>query len=172
MAAECPVCGAEVPFESDAEEYVLINGSLHPRGRRKQLHLCTTTCFGLHALSRDRTWTTWGKHWIRSWIDGPPDPYDARKVRAAYARAVSRTGDAFPRYDIIRKVTSVLYDEEFVEKRLPVVQDLPADELEQNRILSELAEDYLGVPGLQDPYVLTCSSCSPVTSTHTRRASL
>ncbi len=160
---KCRRCAKICPsgmFEADREEYVLINGRLHPRGMRKNIHLCTTTCFGLHALSRDKKWTTWGKHWIRDWIGGPPDPHDGKAVRRAFSKAVSTRGDSFPRYEIIRKATSILYAEEILESRLPRYEDLPEDELEQNRVLSELAEKNLDVRGLKDPYVLTCSTCA------------
>ncbi|MEW5734164.1 MAG: hypothetical protein AB1921_04870 [Thermodesulfobacteriota bacterium] len=160
---QCKRCAAACPssmFEAAGEEYILLNGTLHPRGRRNNIHLCTTACFGLHALSRDKKWTTWGKHWIPEWIGGPPDPNNSRAVRRAFSRAVSTRGDSFPRYDIIRKVSSILYAEDVLERELPNYEELPEDELLQNQALSELAERNLDVRDLADPYVLTCSSCA------------
>jgi len=49
-------------FEGEGEEYVLLNGELHPRGKRRGLDPCNASCFGLHALNLDKKWTTWGKY--------------------------------------------------------------------------------------------------------------
>lgn len=160
---KCKRCAAACPagmFEAKEEEYVLINERLHPRGRRDNVHLCTAACFGLHALSRDKKWSTWGRHWIPEWIGGPPRPRSPLAVRRAFIRAISTRGDSYPRYDIIRKVSSLLYAEELLETALPRYEDLPADELLQNRVLADLAEKNLDVRDLSDPYVLTCSCCA------------
>ncbi len=164
MDSECKTCKlcekacASGMFVADEEEQVLINGEMHPRGKRRNLMLCMSTCFGMHALSRDKRWTTWGRHWIKDWIGDQQDPSDKRKIRSDFGKAVATSGDAGPRYDVIRASTSELYPEE-MEARIPEYDDLPEDELERNKLLGDLAEKYMGVKRLKDPNVLTCGQC-------------
>jgi len=163
----CEKCCASGMFLADEEEYVLINGELHPRGHRRNIDLCNVTCFGLHGLSRDKKWTTWGKYWIRDWIGDKQDPNKKRKIRSAATRMGASTGESARRYDIIRKVGSILYPEEVLESRIPDYENLPKDKRECLNLLRELVEQPLKIQSLDDPNVLTCGHCSLVCgSTH------
>jgi ferredoxin len=163
--AGCKLCAKTCVagmFEGECEEYVLLNGELHPRGRRRGLDLCNASCFGLHALNPDREWTTWGKYWIRSWVGKHPET-NRLKLRMALLTRGATTGDSTPRYDLIRRVGSMYWPEE-TRDMLPPVEDLPEDQLEANRLLKEHAAR-LGVTGLErliDPNVLTCGQCALV----------
>jgi epoxyqueuosine reductase QueG len=162
---KCKLCEkvcASGMFVAEEEEQVLLNGELHPRGKRRNLDLCNFSCFGLHALSRDQKWTTWGRHWIPEWIGDRQDPRQKNKIRAAALRAGSRTGDSAPRYDLIRNAGSILFPQEALESQVPQVKDLPEDELERNAILKNLIEKNVGIRGLRDPNALTCGQCALV----------
>jgi len=113
MRTYCDNCGicenscATGMFTGDEEEYVLLNGELHPRGKRRNLDFCNATCFGLHGLSRDRTWSTWGRFWIKNWADEEPDPANTMKVRKEFLFRGGTTGDTTARYDFIRHEQTV-----------------------------------------------------------------
>jgi len=168
MDNECDGCGlcahscAPGMFVDDDEEAVLINGELHPRGKRRNIMLCMASCFGMHALSRDKKWTTWGRHWIEDWVGDKQDPSDWRKILENLSRAVGQAGDSAPRYEIIRKATAELHAEELLESQVPDYKDLPDDELERNRLMEKLVEDNFDIKGLADPMVLTCGNCGLV----------
>jgi len=163
--AGCKLCAKTCVagmFEGEGEEYVLLNGELHPRGKRRGLDLCNASCFGLHALNPDKKWTTWGKYWIESWIGRQPEA-NRLKLRLSLLTRGATTGDSTPRYDLIRRVDSICWPEE-TNDILPPVDDLPEDRLEANRLLKEHAAR-LGVTGLErlsDPNVLTCGQCALV----------
>ena len=74
---KCLICDKACPakmFEMEKEEYVLLNGELHPRGKRRSIDLCNASCFGLHSLSPDKKFSSWGRHWISSWVGREPNP--------------------------------------------------------------------------------------------------
>ncbi len=144
-------------FDSQDEEYVLLNDELHPRARRNSINLCNASCFGLHSLSRDKKWTTWGHHWIDSWIDNPVENADDTKVFADLIGKGSTTGDSTPRYDIIRRYNSQLIPENLMEEfKENYRTDLP--EKERVAAFIQWAEK-VGVKGLKDDRVLTCGQC-------------
>ncbi len=163
--AKCKLCEkscASGMFLADEEEAVLINGELHPRGKRRNMMFCMTTCFGMHALSRDKKWTTWGRHWIKDWIGDKQDPNDKGKIRRDFAKAVATAGDSAPRYDVIRESSSELHPQELLENKVPDYKDLPKDELDRNKLMEDLVEENFGIKGLVDPNVLTCGQCALV----------
>ena len=158
---KCKLCEQACPsgmFERDAEEQVLINGQLHPRGKRISIDLCNGSCFGLHGLSRDKKWSSWGRHWMREWMDEKPDGSQGRKIRRQMLAKGSRTGDSTLRYDLIRRLGSLLWPEEMLAA-VPEAKDLPADEAERNRILADFAKK-VGIDGLKDYNTLTCGQCA------------
>ena len=159
----CKLCDKVCPagmFEQDGEEYILINGELHPRGKRNCIDLCNLSCFGLHGLSRDKKWSSWGRHWITSWLEHEPDRTNKRNMRQALLAKGSRTGDSTLRYDLIRRLGSMLWPEEFI-LGMPELENPPEDELERNKVLGKYAEK-IGVNGLKDFNVLTCGQCALV----------
>ena len=148
-------------FRDDEEEYLLINGKLHARGRRDNLDLCNMPCFGLHGISSDKKWTNWGRHWIREYIDRRPDPEGRISIRRMMTREGPRSGDGGPRYDVIRRGNSFLWPRQSVEDLIPDYENLPGSEEEIARLLIT-AHEHMGITGLKDPYVLTCGQCSLV----------
>ena len=161
----CLVCAHSCParmFEERGEEYMLLNGALHPRAKRRDIDLCNASCFGLHGLSMDKKWSSWGRHWINGWIAKEPDPHK-ENIRATLMRKGSSVGDSTIRYDLIRRIGSELYPEEWIDDRkiIPCLEDLPEDELEQRKVQSGLIKKYLGI-SIEDPNVLTCGQCALV----------
>ena len=148
-------------FRDDEEEYLLINGELHARGKRDNLDLCNMPCFGLHGISSDKKWTNWGRHWIREYIDRRPDPEGRASIRRMMMREGPASGDGGPRYDVIRRGNSILWPRQSVEDLIPDYENLPGGEEEIARLLTT-AHEHMGVKGLRDPYVLTCGQCSLV----------
>ncbi len=70
-------------------------------------------------------------------------------------------GDSGKRYEIVRAAAYEVHEEHLMEK-IPEYKDLPEDELELDKLLSDLAAQYLGVTGLEAPNVLTCGQCALV----------
>lgn len=167
MDGECKTCKmcaracASRMFVDEEEEQVLINNELHPRGKRRNIMLCMSTCFGMHSLSYDKKWTTWGRHWIKDWIGDEQDPDNKGKIRRDFGKQVMGSGDAGKRYEVIRAAAYEIRDEKLMEK-IPKYQDLPEDELERDELLSGLIEKYIGISGLKQPNVLTCGQCALV----------
>jgi hypothetical protein len=115
-------------FRDDDEEYLLINGELHARGKRDNIDFCNAPCFGLHAISRDKKWTNWGQHWIKEWMEEQPDPNKRQEIRSTYMRVGGRTGDSTLRFDVIRHIGRDLYPRDMVEDFLPDYEHLPKSE--------------------------------------------
>ena len=159
----CKLCDKVCPagmFEPDAEEHVLLNGELHPRGRRRCIDLCNISCFGLHGLSRDKKWSSWGRHWISRWVDQEPDYTDTKRIRRDLLIKGSCTGDSTRRYDLIRRLGSLLWPEEWIAE-MPELTHPPDDEIARNDVLGRYAAR-IGVVGLKDFNVLTCGHCALV----------
>ncbi len=147
-------------FEDREEEYVLLNKELHPRGKRRALDLCNASCFGLHTLSRDKKWTTWGEHWMGKWIDNPPDVTKKKQLRMQMLRKGATTGDSTARYDFIRNLGSKLWPKEMIEKCAN--QSLAAkSQAERNEAIFGLAKEF-GITGLKNDIILTCGQCALV----------
>jgi hypothetical protein len=146
-------------FRDDDEEYLLINGELHARGKRDNVDFCNAPCFGLHGISRDKKWTNWGQHWIKEWMDEQPDPNRREEIRSTYMRVGGRTGDSTLRFDVIRHIGRDLYPREKVEDFLPDYDHLPKSEAERQQLMIKLYEN-MGFKGLErDPNLITCSQC-------------
>jgi Fe-S-cluster-containing hydrogenase component 2 len=148
-------------FLDDEEEYVLLNGELHPRGKRANIDFCATACFGLHGISRDKKWSTWGKHWISKWVENPPDPQDRAGVRAAQTHMGAIAGDSTARYQAIRRSQAILWPKDRVEDIIPDYEDLPKSEEELFKLVT-LIQEHTGIHGLKEPWVQTCGNCGIV----------
>lgn len=148
-------------FLDNEEEYVLLNGELHPRGKRENVDFCGLPCFGLHGISRDKKWSTWGRHWVSKWIDEQPDPKDRTGFRAIWTRMGAKAGDSTPRYEIIRRAQAILWPSEKYEDIIPEYEDLPASEEERYKIATRYVEA-MGIYGLKDPWAQTCGNCAIV----------
>lgn len=161
----CQVCSHSCPahmFEEKGEEYVLVNGELHPRAKRRDIDFCNASCFGLHGLSMDKKWSSWGRHWISGWVKREPDPAK-ENIRATLMRKGSSVGDSTVRYDLIRRLGAELNPEDWIDehKIVPRLEDLPADELECRKLQSDLIKRCMGID-IPDPNVLTCGQCALV----------
>jgi ferredoxin len=152
-------CTAQM-FRDDEEEYVLLNGALHPRGKRRDINLCSAACFGLHSISQDRKWTTWGYRWDKEWMEKPVDTitkWDA--VRELTLRA-NLAGDTASRFGMIKAVGYDLIPDEILNEYLDKHPENLGRE-EREKALFALAEK-VGVTGLRDETILTCAHCSLV----------
>jgi ferredoxin len=162
---KCLICDKACPakmFEMEKEEYVLLNGELHPRGKRRSIDLCNASCFGLHSLSPDKKFSSWGRHWISSWVGREPNP-EKENIRKKLLVKGASVGDSTIRYKLIRSIGCELHPEEWIDnwKIVRRYEDLPQDELEQRKIQSGLIKKYLGI-SIEDPNVLTCGQCALV----------
>jgi ferredoxin len=162
---KCLICDKSCPakmFEMEKEEYVLLNGNLHPRGKRRSLDLCNASCFGLHSLSPDKKFSSWGRHWITSWVGREPDP-QKENIRKRLLVKGGSVGDSTVRYKLIQSLGCKLHPEEWIDewKIAPRYKDLPEDELEARKIQSDLIKKYLGI-SIENPNVLTCGQCALV----------
>jgi ferredoxin len=162
---KCLICDKACPakmFEMEKEEYVLLNGELHPRGKRRSIDLCNASCFGLHSLSPDKKFSSWGRHWISSWVGREPNP-KKENIRKKLLIKGGSVGDSTVRYKLIRSIGCELHPEEWIDDWQIVrrYKDLPHDELEQRKIQSGLIKKYLGI-SIEDPNVLTCGQCALV----------
>jgi hypothetical protein len=150
-------------FEPKAEEYVLLNGELHPRGKRRNLDLCNASCFGLHSLSRDKKWTTWGTHWIEDWIEREPDPERKVKLRVTLFREGIKAADSTPRYSLIRNVAFHLQPEELIESYGNEVEETPSETERFEKLLRFAGQLGVKSPGLlKNERILTCGQCALV----------
>jgi ferredoxin len=162
---KCLICDKSCPakmFEMDKEEYVLLNGNLHPRGKRRSLDLCNASCFGLHSLSPDKKFSSWGRHWITAWVGREPDP-QKENIRKKLLIKGGSVGDSTVRYKLIQSLGYKLHPEEWIDewKMVRRYKDLPQDELEQRKVQSDLIKKYLGI-SIENPNVLTCGQCALV----------
>ncbi len=150
-------------FEPKNEEYVLLNGELHPRGKRRNIDLCNASCFGLHSLSRDKKWTTWGTRWIDEWTEKEVDPDQKLKLRYTLMKEGVLSGDSTPRYSLIRQTAALLQPEELIESHLESVAHA-GNETERFKRLGPFM-DRLNVVGrklLKNERILTCGQCALV----------
>jgi len=162
---KCLICDKACPakmFEMENQEYVLLNGELHPRGKRRSIDLCNASCFGLHSLSPDKKFSSWGRHWISSWVGKEPDP-GKENIRKKLLVKGASVGDSTVRYKLIHSIGSKLHPEEWIDdwKIVKRYEDLPQDELEQRKVQAGLIKKYLGI-SIEDPNVLTCGQCALV----------
>jgi hypothetical protein len=148
-------------FDADDEEYVLLNNELHPRAKRFDIDLCNMSCFGLHSLSRDKKWTTWGHRWVQDWVDHPPDKTNHFKMRYTLMKQGTLTGDSTPRYDLIRRIGALLHPEAVIED---YVNSHPERMRERERFSKSFLPfaEKIGVKGLRDERILTCGQCALV----------
>ena len=161
--SKCRICDKTCPvrmFKERDEEYVLINGELHPRGKRRNIDLCNISCFGLHGLSLDKKWTSWAKYWIEDWVDKEPEPDQKIKMRLQMMLKGQETGTSYLRYELIRKMAAIRWPENYYQM-LPSADKMPDDEEELLR-LQKAYSNKLGVDGLDDYNVLTCGQCALV----------
>jgi len=158
---QCRRCARACPsgmFAADASEHVLLNGVLHERARRRNVDLCSIACFGLHSLSRDRTWTNWGLHWIEAWVRRPPDPSRKLRLVADLLKSGLSTGDSAQRFFVLERITRHVFDDELLGQT-PALESLPEDETERYRILARFMAK-TGITGIESyPIPMVCGHC-------------
>ena len=156
-------CAARMMTEDDREEYVLINGELHPRALRRNIDLCNAACFGLHSLSPDKKWTTWGHRWIPEWVGKVPDASNPLALRRTLMLAGMKAGDSTARFDLIRLTGSKTLSAETISRYLDRhPENLP--EKERREELSSFARAIGSArPGdFLSEQVLTCGHCAMI----------
>lgn len=147
-------------FIGEEEEYILLNGELHPRAKRRDINLCNGSCFGLHSVSNDKKWTTWGYHWTKWWMDVPLEEISGWKLMAQLTWRAMAAGDSGPRYKMIRAAAGHLHNEEPLNEYLDKHPKTLSHE-EHVKAFIDLGEKW-GVKGLQDDTLLTCGNCGLV----------
>lgn len=152
-------CTVKMFHEDEEEEYVLLNDEPHPRAKRYNIDLCNTACFGLHGLSSDKKWSTWGRYWIKDWVGKDFGYTQKKKIFKDMLVQGVVTGTAFRRYEVIRKMASILRPES-VYRSLPDQANMPVDEEDRVRVQKEYCVDELKVKTLDDYNVSTCANCS------------
>jgi len=161
---KCKRCVGSCPshmFAADNMEYVLLNGELHSRGKRRNIDLCKISCFGLHSLSVDRKWSNWGIHWIDDWVREPPNPANRLKIFAAMLKRGLTTGDSTQRFDILRRLCCYLWDDKVFEG-IPGLDEFPETEAARYAILSKLM-GRVGIFGIEKyPIPMICGHCALV----------
>ncbi|MGE5378634.1 MAG: hypothetical protein ACM3XO_26570 [Bacteroidota bacterium] len=147
-------------FIGEEEEYILLNGELHPRAKRRNINLCNGSCFGLHAVSNDKKWTTWAYNWTKAWMDVPLEKLTALKVIPELTIRAMMAGDSGPRYKMIRAFAGYLQKDEVLNEYLGKHPETLSHE-EHVTAYKKLAEGF-GVEGIQDDTNLTCGNCGLV----------
>jgi len=158
--AKCKLCDKVCTlgmFKEKDEEYILINGELHPRGKRRDINLCSGACFGLHAISRDKKFSTWGYHWDKAWMNTPSDNFKKWKVVLELTMRSMWTGDSGARYKMIQALGMTLQKEEVLNEYLDKHPETLSHE-EHVKAFKQLAEGW-GITGIQDDVLLTCANC-------------
>jgi hypothetical protein len=160
---KCRVCDKVCPlgmFIGDNEEYILMNGELHPRAKRRDINLCNGGCFGLHALSNDKKWGTYGYRWTKAWMDVPLEKLTSMKVIPEFVKQVSLAGDSGRRYKMIRHYAGYVMKDDVLNEYLDKHPESMSQE-EHNKEFIEHGER-LGVKGLLNDTLLTCGNCGLV----------
>jgi len=160
---ECMACRASCPpkmYEADEEEYALINGELYPRGKKRSIDLCNVACFGLHALSSTKKWSSWGKTWQPDWVGKEPLP-EGNNLRKTLLKAFLSVKDLANRVQPLFDTYSKPWKEGFFEdkKNFPDYEDLPGEtEGRKLRAYAGILEKICGFH-IDDPIGMTCATC-------------
>jgi len=165
ICSRCKICNQACPpkmFVSEKEEYLLMNGQLLPRGFRRDLAYCNINCFGLHSVSDDHKWSSWGSHVISDYLSRIPES-DGKNIKKAFFDKMFSAGDSGSRFTTLKTFTSKVWPEDlFTRDKLgKEIDDYPKDELERRKIRRDDLKRYTGVE-VDDPEVNTCGNCAQV----------
>lgn len=163
MCSKCKLCDKTCllrMFDEEEEEYVYMNGALHPRGKRRDINMCNASCFGLHSISSDKKWSTWGYRWIKPWMNKPLDKIGKLEAMFRLAVAAISAGDSGRRISMIKAMSYKVQNQEVLKAW---IDKDPANlsVTERNKAWLELC-DAFGVPGCKDDTLLTCGNCGLV----------
>ena len=168
---KCMVCRGACPpkmFLADQEEYALINDQLYPRGKKK-VDLCNVACFGLHAISSDKKFSTWGKTWQPHWVgkEVPEGSYRKTLIKA-FLSVFDLAARVQPLFDTYSKdrgsSTKPTWKDGFFEdkKNFPDYKDLPGKtEGQKLKAYGKILENICGIH-IDDPIGMTCAQCMQV----------
>jgi len=158
----CRCCVRACPvqmFDGKTPDFLLFDNELRQYARRHNIDLCHTSCFGLHSLSRDKTFSNWGLHWINSWVDRKPPVERKYVLRLDMFKRGLTTGDAEPRFDVLRRLCFSLWPDKTFED-IPNLENFPADEQERFSVLSRLI-NRIGIKGIDSyPISVMCGHCA------------
>jgi hypothetical protein len=160
---KCRKCDKVCPlgmFIGENEEYVLLNGELHPRAKRRDINLCNGGCLGLHSLSNDKKWSTAGYRWTKAWMDKPLEKLTRRKVIPQFMKRASFTGDTGARFRMIQHLAGYLMKEDILNEYLDKRPEAMSQE-EHEKVFIKFGEN-LGIKGLHNDTLLTCGNCGLV----------
>lgn len=163
LCQHCKACTGACPpkmFEADQEEYTLINGQLYPRGLKRSIDLCNVACFGLHALSANKQFSTWGKTWQPDWVGKEPEK-EGNNLKSTFIKAFISTMDLPTRVQPLLDNFRVPLEEGFLEdpKHYPDYKDLPGEtEGQKLRAYADVLEK-IGRYHIDDPIGMTCANC-------------
>lgn len=166
LCQSCMACKAACPvkmFEYDKEEYVLINGELWPRGLKRDIDLCNVSCGGMHGLSADKKWSSWGKTWRKNWIGKDPSP-ETTNIFRDFVKSSMTVVDAVSRLEPFFRASRQSFPEGMFEDPnvLPDYEDLPGEtEGQKIKAYAEALEKALGF-AVADPHSMTCAQCNLV----------
>jgi hypothetical protein len=160
---KCRLCDKVCPlgmFIGENEEYILLNGELHPRAKRRDINLCNGGCFGIHGISNDKKWTTWAYRWTRAWMNVPLEKLTAWNVIPQLVIRAMWTGDSGARYKMIRAMAGYRQNENVLNEYF----DKHPENMSHEEHVKEFVSlgEKLGAKGLQDDTLLTCGNCGLV----------
>jgi len=152
-------CAARM-FREDGEEYVLLNGALHPRAKRNDINLCNATCFGLHGVSPDKKFSSWGFGWIKPWMKKSTDRMSKPSVIFRLVTRMYSKGDSAPRFKMIGVLGKAFVPEPILEEYLNKHPEKLGYK-ERVEAYSEFSEK-VGIKGCKSDRLLVCGNCGLV----------
>jgi len=164
VCQKCMACAASCPtkmFKNNEEEYTLINGELYPRGRKRDINLCSVGCAGFHAPAPNKKYSNWGRGYIKDWIGVIPDP-QKQNIMWELAKSTIKSIDAANTQRILDTYSEPFEEGLFESPSFPNYEDLPGDtEGQKLRAYAEELEKIAKVP-IDWPLIMTCGSCMVV----------
>jgi len=164
ICQKCMACAASCPtkmFANDEEEYALINGQLYPRGKKRDINLCSYGCAGFHAPAPNLKYSSWGRGYNEKWIGQIPDPKE-HNILWELIKSTFRSEDFASIMGIADTYSYPLEEGIFEAPNFPNYEDLPGEtEGQKMQAYAEELEKILKIP-IDFPFVITCASCAAV----------
>jgi len=161
VCQHCMACSASCPskmFENDKEDYALINGELYPRGKVRDLTLCTVSCAGYHSVSPNLKHSNWGKNIINDWVGVIPDP-EKTNVMMELTKGLVNAIDLASTTKFMEVLSKPFEEGIFEAPNFPDYEDLPGEtEGQKIRSFADKCEEIVGIP-IDLPFLFTCASC-------------
>jgi len=147
--------------KNDEEEYALINGELYPRGKKRDINLCTIGCGGMHATAPNMKYSTWGKGLVKEWVGEIPDP-EKHNVLGQLFKSSIKHMDVGSTLRLAEPLQKPFPEGIFETPNFPDYEGLPGEtEGQKMRAYADKLEKVLKVP-VDFPLLLTCGSCMVV----------